>query len=158
MTEKIESCKRALERFQSCPQLASYGLQEESHIGSETSSRNNTPNYRDHHSHLTDEKYTVKHLSSILQTYGKRHKDDIFVEPLENEHDEYNPKMKNYHLSFYKSVRRNAHKHLISLEDVVAKARVSNYNGLEFADPVLQITKSFKTSVPEANNDFFEKN
>ena len=157
LTEEIEFRKRALERCESCPQLASYGLQEENHIASETSSRNYTQNCRDNRFHLKVERYTVKHLNSILHSYGKRHDDGIFIEDFQNEHDIYNPRMKGTHYSFYKSTPRNALKRLISLQEVVAKAHVNNYNGLEFADPVLQITKSFKTSVPEANNDFFEQ-
>ena len=157
LTEEIEFRKRALERCESCPQLASYGLQEENHIASETSSRNYTPNCRGNRFHLKVERYTVKRLNSILDNYGKRHDDGIFIEDFQNEHDIYNPKMRGPHYSFYESTPRNTLKRLISLQEVVAKAHVNNYNGLEFADPVLQITKSFKTSVPEANNDFFEQ-
>ena len=157
LTEKIELRKRALDRYESCPQLGSYGWQEENHIVSLTSSRNNTPSYRNYHSHLKDERCTVKPLSSILQNYGKRHEDGIFVEDFENENDTYNPEIKGLYYSIYKTVPKNTLKRLISLQEVVSKAHVNNYNGLEFADPVLQITKSFKTSVPEANNDFFEK-
>ena len=157
LTEKVKICKRALKRCESCPQLASFDLHEENHIASETSSRSYTPNHRDHHSHLKDERYIVKHLSSILQNYGNRHEDGTCIKYLENAYDIHNPKMKTPNYSFHKSAPRNTPKHSISLQEVVARARVSNYNGLGFSDPVHQITKSFKTSVPDANNDFFDK-
>ena len=157
LTETREFRKRALERCESCPQLAPYNLQEENHMVSLTSSRNNSPNYRNHHSHLKDEICTVKHLSSILLNYGKRYEDGIFVEDFKNENDTYNSKIKGLYYSIYKSAPKITPKRLMSLQEVVSKAHDNNYNGLEFADPVLQITKSFKTSVPEANNDFFEK-
>ena len=151
----IEFRKRALERCKSCPQLASCGLQEENHIVSLTSSRNHYPNHRNHHSHLKNERCTVKHLSSILLNYGKRHEDGLFVENFGN--DAYNQKIRGHYYSIYKSAPKYTPKRLMSLQEVVSKAHNNNYNGLEFADPVLKITKSFKISVPEANNDFFEK-
>ena len=115
-----------------------------------------TPELYDNHSSLTTMTKSIRNLSGILDKYDKHYNDCSAIKKAETLID---PLTSSY-IAFQRSCTLSSFKyspmHSISLQEVISNAKVNSFNGLEVADPVVQITKSFKTSVPEPDNNFFE--
>ena len=108
------------------------------------------------HSSLNTMTKSMKNLSGILDKYDKHHNDYSTIKKADTLIDPLTSKLLVFQRSYTLSSLKYSPMHSISLHKIISNAKVNSFNGLEVADPVVQITKSFKTSVPEPDNDFFE--
>ena len=151
-----DKCYRSrLEKCNSSPQLLSYGLNDRVAGVSKVPFKSHIPSIVNYPSGVKAKKKTRMSRNNILTKYGKpKHKGDIVTN---TRGTKYKQKRKNLPFVVSQSASKHHPRNSISLKDVVSRAQVNDFNGLELSDPVVQIRKSFKTSIPEPDNDFFDK-
>ena len=152
-----ESYRNCLKRWNSNPHMTHYALREKHKSDCNTSSTIMHSELHDNNiSVLKTQKRGVKDLSNVIDKYDQGY--DRYKPLQENPivRNSLKPSPKCFSTSFCISSPKHPQSHSILLQEVVTKAQASDFNGLELADPVGKITKSFQITVPVPDSDFFE--
>ena len=150
------SYNSSIKKGYSSPQISLYDWKENDNIESATSSTTQNTELHDNPSSLKTMTATVRNLSGILNKYDNHDNKYGTTKNSETLIDPSKSKLQAFQGSCNQSSAKYSPQHSMSLEEVICRAKENNFNGLELADPVVQITSSFKISVPEPDNDFFE--